>query len=48
MEAGKPNSVYACAKHFVAYGAPQAGRDYAPVDISMSTLAEVYLYQHKP
>lgn len=40
---GKPNSVYACAKHFVAYGAPQAGRDYAPVDISMSTLAEVYL-----
>ena len=40
---GKPNSVYACAKHFVAYGAPQSGRDYAPVDISLSTLAEVYL-----
>lgn len=40
---GKPNSVYACAKHFVAYGAPQAGRDYAPVDLSLSTLAEVYL-----
>ena len=40
---GKPNSVYACAKHFVAYGAPQSGRDYAPVDLSLSTLAEVYL-----
>lgn len=39
----QPNSVLACAKHFAAYGAPQAGRDYAPVDISMSTLAEVYL-----
>ena len=40
---GKPNSIYACAKHFVAYGAPQSGRDYAPVDLSLSTLAEVYL-----
>ena len=40
---GKPNSVYACAKHFTAYGAPQSGRDYAPVDLSLSTLAEVYL-----
>ena len=40
---GKPNSVYACAKHFVAYGVPQSGRDYAPVDLSLSTLAEVYL-----
>ena len=40
---GKPNSVYACAKHFAAYGAPQSGRDYAPVDLSLSTLAEVYL-----
>ena len=40
---GKPNSVLACAKHFAAYGAPQAGRDYAPVDISPATLAEMYL-----
>lgn len=40
---GKPNALFACAKHFVAYGAPQAGRDYAPVDLSLSTLAEVYL-----
>ena len=40
---GKPDALFACAKHFVAYGAPQAGRDYAPVDLSLSTLAEVYL-----
>ncbi len=40
---GNPNALFACAKHFVAYGAPQAGRDYAPVDLSLSTLAEVYL-----
>jgi beta-glucosidase len=33
----------ACAKHFVAYGAVTAGRDYAPVDISRRTLEEVYL-----
>lgn len=40
---GKPNALFACAKHFVAYGAPQAGRDYAPVDLSLPALAEVYL-----
>lgn len=40
---GNPNALFACAKHFVAYGAPQAGRDYAPVDLSLSALAEVYL-----
>ena len=40
---GKPNALFACAKHFVAHGAPQAGRDYAPVDLSLSALAEVYL-----
>jgi beta-glucosidase len=33
----------ATAKHFVAYGAPTAGREYAPVDISERTLHEVYL-----
>ena len=32
-----------CAKHFCAYGAVTAGRDYAPVDISQRTLREVYL-----
>ena len=44
---GSPNAVMACAKHFAAYGAPQAGRDYAPVDLSLSTLAEVYLLPFK-
>jgi beta-glucosidase len=33
----------ATAKHFVAYGASTAGRDYAEVDVSARTLAEVYL-----
>lgn len=33
----------ACAKHFAAYGAVTAGRDYAPVDISRRSLEEVYL-----
>ena len=44
---GQPNSVLACAKHFAAYGAPQAGRDYAPVDMSTATLAENYLPPYK-
>ena len=33
----------ATPKHFAAYGASAAGRDYAAVDISDRTLAEVYL-----
>jgi beta-glucosidase len=33
----------ATAKHFVAYGASAAGRDYAAVDVSDRALAEVYL-----
>lgn len=33
----------ACAKHFVAYGAVTAGREYAAVDISERTLRELYL-----
>lgn len=39
----KPNTMMACAKHFVAYGAAQAGRDYHTVDISERTLRETYL-----
>ncbi|SJZ54022.1 glycoside hydrolase family 3 N-terminal domain-containing protein [Consotaella salsifontis] len=35
--------VAATAKHFCAYGAATAGRDYASVDIAERTLAEVYL-----
>lgn len=37
------DGLVATAKHFVAYGASAAGRDYAAVDISAQTLAEVYL-----
>lgn len=37
------NTIVACAKHFVAYGAAQAGRDYNTVDISDRTLHEIYL-----
>ncbi len=36
-------SVMATAKHFAAYGAAQAGRDYNTVDLSERTLREVYL-----
>ncbi|MEJ2503918.1 MAG: glycoside hydrolase family 3 C-terminal domain-containing protein, partial [Gemmatimonadota bacterium] len=36
-------TVIATAKHFVAYGAAEAGRDYNPADISERTLHEVYL-----
>ncbi len=38
-----PYSIAACAKHFVAYGAAQAGREYNTVDISERTLREIYL-----
>ncbi|HEV2915137.1 MAG TPA: beta-glucosidase BglX [Pyrinomonadaceae bacterium] len=38
-----PEKVVACAKHWVAYGAAEAGRDYNSVDMSERTLREVYL-----
>jgi beta-glucosidase len=38
-----PDSVVACAKHYVAYGAAEGGRDYNTVDISEQLLREVYL-----
>jgi beta-glucosidase len=37
------DSMMACAKHFAAYGAAEAGLDYNTVDISERTLREVYL-----
>lgn len=37
------NSVLACTKHFAAYGAAEAGRDYNTVDMSERMLREVYL-----
>ena len=38
-----PQSMLACVKHFVGYGAAEAGRDYNPVDISERTLRQIYL-----
>lgn len=37
-----PDKVVACAKHWVAYGAAEAGRDYNTTDMSERTLREVY------
>lgn len=37
------NTVMACAKHFAAYSACIAGKDYNTVDLSLQTLHEVYL-----
>jgi beta-glucosidase len=39
--------VAACPKHYVAYGAVEAGRDYNSVDISERTLRDVYLLPFK-
>lgn len=38
-----PNTIAACVKHFVAYGAAEAGRDYNTVDISEYELRNTYL-----
>ncbi|WP_345951361.1 glycoside hydrolase family 3 N-terminal domain-containing protein [Mucilaginibacter sp. PAMB04274] len=40
---GGTDAVMACAKHFAAYGAALAGRDYNAVDMSEQMLQEVYL-----
>ncbi len=40
---GAADALAAVAKHYCAYGAVCAGRDYASVDISERTLHEVYL-----
>ena len=44
---GGPSSMAACAKHYVAYGAAEAGRDYNSVDMSERQLREVYLTPFK-
>lgn len=43
---GKYN-IAACVKHFAAYGAAEAGRDYNSVDMSERTLREFYLPAYK-
>ncbi|MBP5559068.1 MAG: glycoside hydrolase family 3 C-terminal domain-containing protein [Bacteroidales bacterium] len=40
-------TVLACVKHYAAYGAPQAGRDYNTVDMSERWLREFYLPPYK-
>jgi len=40
-------TVLACVKHFAAYGAPVAGRDYNTVDMSERQLREIYLPPYK-
>ena len=39
----KANAMAACLKHFAAYGAGEAGRDYNRVDMSMQRLWEEYM-----
>jgi beta-glucosidase len=38
-----PESIVACAKHFVGYGAAEGGRDYNTTEISERTLRDIYL-----
>lgn len=40
---GDPDAMLACVKHFAAYGAPVAGRDYNTVDMSERFFREYYL-----
>jgi beta-glucosidase len=40
---GAPGTILACAKHFAAYGAAQAGRDYFTTDVTERVLRETYL-----
>jgi beta-glucosidase len=40
---GAADAVSACAKHYLAYGAVNAGREYASTDMSDGMLREVYL-----
>lgn len=39
---GAPGKILACAKHWVAYGAAEGGRDYNTVDMSEQTLRGIY------
>lgn len=43
----KDDAMIACVKHFAAYGAGEAGRDYNRVDMSMQRLFEEYLPSYK-
>jgi len=40
-------TILACVKHFAAYGAPLAGRDYNTVDMSERVFLDIYLPPYK-
>ncbi len=42
-----PTTLAACVKHFAAYGAPFAGREYNTVDMSLQSLNETYFPPYK-
>lgn len=42
-----PLTILACVKHYAAYGAPLAGRDYNTVDMSERTFLDVYFPPYK-
>jgi beta-glucosidase len=42
-----PDSVAACVKHFAAYGAAEAGREYNTTDMSEIRLREIYMPPYK-
>ena len=43
QDLSRHNTILACAKHFVGYGAAQAGRDYHTVNMGEDELRNVYL-----
>jgi beta-glucosidase len=43
----KPNTMAACAKHFVGYGAAEGGRDYNTATIGEQMLYDIYLKPFK-
>src|SRR5690606_27129063 len=44
---GQTDRLLACVKHFAAYGAPLAGREYNSVEISERVFREMYLPPYK-
>lgn len=44
---GAPNKMSACIKHFAAYGAAEAGRDYNTAELTEHTLRQFYLPAYK-
>lgn len=44
---GEPEGIASCIKHFAAYGAAEAGRDYNTVDMSERTMRQAYLPSYK-